>query len=342
MFPAFSRKEAHIHISQSTMPSLAPFVPSILLLGAAHLTGAVQVRQLYQFPEATFIENIAIRSNGHLLLNTFANASTYTLDPSTDSPKAELIAQVPGITGLTGIAQVAHDVFAVTGGISDIANYAWEAGTAQTAIINFKKCEKNGKPTVKTVAKGGNTTMLNGMTALPKHPYIVLHAGSKEGNIFRTNTATGAFDIAFHDEKLGFSAGAPVPLGINGLHVHGDYLYFTNSAQQFFGRVKITDKGDRAGDIEEIARVETVPGGAAYDDFSLARDGTAYIGLHPHFLVKVTPDGKQTVLVDDSGDIVLAGPTSTALSKDEKTVYVVTGGTNEASGGRGQVVAVTL
>ncbi|VUC25179.1 unnamed protein product [Clonostachys rosea] len=324
------------------MPSLAPLVPSVLLLGAAHLTGALQVRQLYQFPEATFIENIAVRPNGHLLLNTFANASTYTLDPNAEDPTAELIAQVPGITGLTGIAEVAKDVFAVSGGISDVANYAFEAGTAQIAIVSFKKCEKDGKPTVKTVAKGGNTTMLNGMTALPKHPHIVLHAGSKEGNIFRTNTATGTFDIAFQDEKLGVSANASVPLGINGLHVHGDYLYFTNSAQQFFGRVKITETGDRAGDIEEIAHVGTVSGGAAYDDFSLARDGTAYIGLHPHFLVKVTTDGEQTVLVDDSGDIVLAGPTSTALSKDEKTVYVVTGGTSEASGGKGQVVAVTL
>ncbi|KAK4615080.1 hypothetical protein CLAFUR0_08879 [Fulvia fulva] len=80
-------------------------------------TATVKTRTIYHFLEPTFIENIVIRPNGHLLLTTFREGSVYNLDPNAASPVPELVAKLPGTTALTGIVQIEYDTYAVTGGI---------------------------------------------------------------------------------------------------------------------------------------------------------------------------------------------------------------------------------
>lgn len=80
-------------------------------------TATVKTRTIYHFLEPTFIENIVIRPNGHLLLTTFREGSVYNLDPNAASPEPELVAKLPGTTALTGIVQIEYDTYAVTGGI---------------------------------------------------------------------------------------------------------------------------------------------------------------------------------------------------------------------------------
>ncbi|KAK2684497.1 hypothetical protein QWA68_016520 [Fusarium oxysporum] len=311
--------------------------------GMASPVKAPTTRELFHFPNATFIENIAVRPNGHLLLNTFDNGRMYTIDPSAPHITPQVAAQLPDVASLTGITEIAPDVFAVSGG-NPVGSYSFQEGSLKVFVVDFVKGKKShGKqtPVVKKIADVPNTEILNGMTHLPKHPHIILTADSVQGRIFRVDTKTGAVDIAFGDQKLAAGKDSSPPLGVNGIKIYDDYMYFTNSAQQFFGRIKITAKGDRAGDIEEIVTV--ADRSMAYDDFAMARDGTAYVGTHPSYLSKITPDGKQTILVGADNREILFAPTSAALSRDERKAYVITEGASTMGGvNGGQVVEVTL
>lgn len=301
---------------------------------AASVNALVHPRLIYQFPNATFIENIAVRPNGHLVLNTFDDGRIYTIDPCAHNPTPKLLAKVPGVTGVTGIAHIAPDVYAITGGLHDIPNYTWQAGSAQVFKLDLNNLQCAGKPLLTHVVSMPLAHILNGMTSLPSQPHVILSVDSKTGDLWRINIDTGSVELAFHSDELGVSDDGIVPLGANGIHIYGDYLYLTNSARGYFGRVKIDKSGAQVGHIEVISRPVTGAPGSTVDDFVRIPDGSFYVALEPDSLVKVSPDGKNTLLLDGSSDILLAVPTSVALSNDKTKAYVITSG--------GQIVEIAV
>ncbi|CAM1509888.1 Fc.00g002230.m01.CDS01 [Cosmosporella sp. VM-42] len=321
-------------------------VVGFLAVAAAHKPTS---RQLFQFPNATFVENIAVRQNGTLLLNTFDNGRMYSLDPSDQNPVAHFVAQFPNVTALTGIAEVAPDVFAVSGGMLNMATFSFDVGTAKIFLVDFRGCGKTSdgveSPSIKHAASIPDATILNGMVSLPKSPHIILSVDSAKGLLYRINTKTGSVEVAFEDEGLGIDSGSiHVPLGANGINIHKNYLYFANSNQAFFGRIQISANGDRAGNVEKIVSVpDPDAAGESYDDFAISHDGTAYVSLHTSYLAQITPDGKQTLIAGGDNGVPLYDPTSAALSKDGKKVYFTTGGTTvNGNVEGGQVVEVLL
>lgn len=334
--------------------------PIITAMGLAGIASAASVsrdalppsaRVVYQFPNATFIENIATRSNGNILFTTFDRARLYTLDPTETDPEPRLVVQVPNITALTGIAEIAPDTFGITGGESVLEDYDFANGTAIVATVEFRKSALGtGEEEVilKTIASVPDPEILNGMRALPGRPGWLLTADSKGGRIYRVNTFTGSVEVTLQDDRL--TAG-PVnvnvpPLGVNGIEVLGDYLYLTNSARQFYGRIRIDTMGSRRGDLEILRQETGGPAAGIYDDFALRPDGTAYIGLQQTSLVKANRHGRRTFLVgpEVGTEFDLSSPTSAVTSKDGCQLYVVTGGISGMDGSitGGQIVAVTL
>ncbi|KAK0718485.1 hypothetical protein B0T26DRAFT_713436 [Lasiosphaeria miniovina] len=293
-----------------------------------------QARQIYAFPDnATFIENVAVRPNGHILLGTFSNGSLFSLNPDTRTPEAELVAKLPGVGALVGIAEIAPDVFAVGGGDLLPEGFGFVNGSMKVYTVDVKKKK------VKVAASLPAATGLNGITPLPGHPGVVLAAESVAGQILRINTATGRIDVAIADTQLGPSSDpAIVPLGVNGIKVSNGYLYFTNSGLGFFGRIKITASGERAGQVERITSIENPGFTHAFDDFVFGSGLTpdAYVALHPNSIQRIAADGEQTLFVGGDGSNLMPypGPTSVALSRDGRKIYIVTG--------LGQVVEATL
>ncbi|KND91766.1 hypothetical protein TOPH_03445 [Tolypocladium ophioglossoides CBS 100239] len=295
------------------MRSLAGFAAG--LLGAGQLAQAVQVQLLYQFPDAKqSIENIAIRRNGELLLTTFDDGQLYALDPLAKDPEPRVVVKVPDATGLTGIVEIEEDMFAVSCGINNLTDASMVEGSAKLVAIDFNKATDGVTPTVRTFAKIPNTQMLNGMAPLPHIGSTLMSADSNK-------------------EAKRFS------LGINGIKFSLVWMYFTNSDRRLFGRVQIDEFGNRKGEVEEIVRLPA-SSGLMPDDFSMFYNGTAFVAAHPNSVLKILPDGTWTVLVGGDSAVKLNEPTSTALTQDGKTLYVVTGG--GAGGKGGQVVAVTL
>ncbi|KAI3323665.1 hypothetical protein HD806DRAFT_70106 [Xylariaceae sp. AK1471] len=320
---------------------LSLFSPMLMAIS----TGALKARQLFEFPNATFIENIAVRPNGHILITTFDQAHLFTIDPA--APGYPVItAQVPGKTALTGTTELTRDKYAVAAGIMD--NFAFMNGSSSIWLVDFSSNTK--QPSLTLAANIPQAASINGIVTLPKHKHVILAIDSAKGVMYRVNTVSGEVDVAFEDELLangnsnstgGGSPTSPPPIGANGVKIHDGYLYFTQSVQQFFGRIRISDAGDKIGDVEKIV---SVPEGLrAYDDFAMTKGGVSYAVVHPNAVVEVTPSGQQTVIYRPDEIPNLREPTSAALSADERRLYIVTGG-NQTNGKvyGGQIVEVEL
>jgi len=298
------------------------------------------MKQIFQFAEATFIENIHLRPNGHLLLSTFKSGELFGLDPNAAKPSPTPLALLPGSTGLTGIATIGHDVFAVTGG--EHLQFEFKNNSMKVYVVSLP--EGSDKWKVHDPIDVPDTKMLNGMTSLPTMPHVVLSVDSIGGRVFRIDTDTGVAGVVFKDLSLGPGNDAQVPLGANGVKIFKDYLYFTNSAQGTFARIKINDDGTEYGDVEVIARLEgAINMSNAYDDFAFDEAGNAYLSVHSNSVMKVSPDGTQTTFAGGGNDTFLKEPTSVALSGDGKSIYVATGGTTVGDVVHGgQVIQFTI
>jgi hypothetical protein len=274
--------------------------------------------QVFEFA-SHFIENLHFRSNGRLLLSSISSGDLFTMDPAAPAPAAKAVVSCTGSTGLSGIATIGPDLFAVSGGIHG----SFRFDDMHVYVVSLPENSDSG--VVLDRISVPDAIGLNGMAALPATPRVVLSADSHGSCIYRINTLTRVVDIAIADPLLGH--GPTFKMGINGLKVFNGYAYFTNSGQGFFGRVKINDDGSRAGEIEIIARLSGEPGiGHAFDDFTLDAEGNAYVTLHLNEIVRITPDGTQTTFAGGGKSNIFKGPTSAVTALDGKSIYVGTGG----------------
>ena len=316
-----------------------------LVLGTLSVSAEPKIRELYTFNDGTHIENLVVRSNGQILFGTFGQGNVYNVDPEAHSPKLQLIAKLPGADAVTGIAEIAKDVFAVTAGVR----------TGDFTIDFFKlfKIDLRSKMPISANGRGAKTIadltgvgLLNGMCALPHLPGIVLSADSSNGTMFRLNTTTGEKTAVITDENLKPTTDETAfPLGVNGIRISGTFLYFTNSARTLFGRIPITRDGYQAGPSEII--VEKFGGLEIWDDFDVItgsachdHDPRALVTSHPNSIIEIRLlSGEQSIFLGGGNSSLLYGPTSLAASKDGKKIYVVTSG---AGGPGGQLLEVSI
>lgn len=297
-------------------------------------------RLLFESTRGIFFENVFTRSNGHLLLTTFDQGRIYSLDPSSPNPEPQLVAQIPGSNSSFGISEISPEVFAISSGNYIISDFRFIRGSAKITTLDLTRGFREGrKPVMRTVAQVANTTMLNGMVSLPFSPHVVLSADSNAGQVFRINTLTGSVKVIFQQPLL--AGTSELPMGINGMKILDDHLYFTSSAHGFYGRFRINAQGSIVGELEQLSLLPA-GWGLRYDDFTLNSEGVAYVATQTSKLVQITADGNQTILLDDSTDLVPRFPTAAALSKDEQTVYLVTGGSSTDPSKGGQIIEVKV
>lgn len=104
---------------QLLAPGLGLCSSLLLNMQTAVTTGAAAaaVRQIFAFPNAS-IENLQMLSNGNILLSTLdSDGLLYTLDPGANQPEAKPVASFENATGLTGIASLSDNLYAVSGGV---------------------------------------------------------------------------------------------------------------------------------------------------------------------------------------------------------------------------------
>jgi hypothetical protein len=288
---------------------------------------APQVNQLYQFQWPIGVENIVRLQNGHLLLTTSYTGNLYYIDPEAIYPSAQDVITLPGVTALTGMAKIGEGLYAINGGV--LSPNSWE-GYWQVQVVEVKT---HGNVTARlvnsTAVTTPGTTSLYGIAALPKHQRTVLSADPKNSRILRVNTTDDSVSIAIEHPALGPGENATATaLGVKGIRIRGDYLYFTNSAQRKFGRFRIAANGTNVGDAEILACLDEE--GAAYDDFTFDNEGNVFVAVPPSSINKITPGGAQSTFAGGANSTLL-GPTSVVVSKNGSSLYVSTGGREKGS-----------
>lgn len=308
-------------------------VTAVLLAtaGAGSLASRIWVRTVYEFPNS-WIENIAVRDNGNLLL-TFLLPQPDLVElcnPASHSPTPRLIHRFDPFPGLTGITETSPDVFAVIAGNApdiDNPNYSlWEADLT---------CDDEPKiiPLIKHFREG---CLLNGMTTLsPSSPRsdcndaVVLISDSAGGVVLRVDLASKKVSTFLYDPYITQAPppanASAVPFGVNGLRYRPQdgFLYFTSTDRRLLARVR-ADPDDKtaSGPIDVLNA-----GGVAGDDFAVRDEGDCGIVAYEtsgvdQLVVRVVVRGGET-------EVLLEGelPTSAQFGRTERdrdTLYVVT------------------
>lgn len=306
---------------------------SALALTASVVAQPYPITTVYQF-ENSFsgvgyvnIENVAVRSsNGQLLLNFVTGAIMAQLDPHNPEPEVlvNISSAYPGAPGsLTGIAETGHDVFTVAAGSFQYGPQVPGGVAGVPGSFSVWSVDLTGpKAQAKQIVAIPEASILNGITTVQADKDVVLIADSGLGAIWRVNVKTGAYSQVIQSPLL-----LPTPannFGVNGIHARGPYLYFTNSAQGFFGAIPFSADGFPAGPVTPFVNATN---GTSFDDFTLDKADNAYIATQPNAVYEVTRESPVPILIAGGGeDMTLLGPTSCVFDKKEEVLYVVTMG----------------
>lgn len=311
---------------------------SFLSLFAACITGVqanspslpLPLRLLHQLSLGSWIENLWVRSNGDILLSTLApNASVYLIsDPTVASPDVSLIYTFGSMHGILGIIETKPDVFVVVG-----SNYSELGrpvnGTSAAWELDF---HYPSKPSAREITAMPDAIFLNGIESVPSSDTTLLIADSTRGLVWRLNTLTGNYGIAIQNPAMDAPAGAPLAIGINGIRVHNGYLYWTNSYEATFYRLRITADGYPApgAAVQVVGKADA----EFLDDLFIGPVGKDIIWSPTNLdnmLVALNPRANEPAVVVEGSPsrLTVAGGTACQFGRgqtDQQILYVATSG----------------
>ncbi|KAJ5761743.1 uncharacterized protein N7511_005125 [Penicillium nucicola] len=287
---------------------------------------SVKVETLFQFPEnGSWIDNLVLRSDGSLLLTRLDVPEVWSVN--TTKGNATLAYSFPNVTSCFGISEIADDIFAVVVGNFSTTTYKPDAGSFSLQKIDFSQTNSEMDerasqfPNASQIAVLPDAQALNGMTTFSQNPDLVLIADSPKGAVWKVNTKTGDYSVALNDTTMLPAKGQALPLGINGLKMVEDYLYYSSTTRMEFCRVKVDEE------VKPIGEYEVIASGFLPDNLDVNEDGMAYIATDPqNSVVRITPSGQISLVAGGQLSTEMPGPTSTRLSDDRKTLYVGTSG----------------
>ena len=282
------------------------------------------IKSIYDFTNFN-LENIAPRSNGHLLLSATNQPYLCDLDPSASTITPTYLPHLSEVTSALGIAETSQDIFAVAAG-----NYSSQDAAVAGSFAVFSVNMNTPQPTVKLITKIPEAGGLNGAAPLTGNSGTVLVADSILGAVWKVNVATGQYSIAVQDSALApdASAAAGTSIGINGLRTVGSSMYFTNSYTNSFGRIPLNSDGTAAGAAVILAHASS----GILDDFDMDPQGDAWIATHHHSMTEVASGGAMTSVTGGANTMV--EPTSARYGRGAQTstLYVVSAGNGTFSG----------
>ena len=326
---------ANMHSHLFSLTFVAVFLQQILFTAAQPLfnrdDGEYSTRTVFQFPNGSWVENIAVRANGNLLLTRIDAPELFIIDPSAANPKAQLVYSFPEATGLAGIAETSPDKFALIAGNFSFATGA-QLGSWSIWTVDFSKtsCTCNGTvgPEITKVTNISSAKFLNGMSSLNNDTVLV--GDIDEGVIYGVNVNTGSSYVASAGDPL--LAPTPNPIlgnvSVNGIHVRDNFLYFVTSATNIFGRMPIRADGAQIGNASIVAHAFNSSIG--FDDFTFDDKGNFFlVTASGNSIQQVTPDGRSKIVAGSLNSTALAEPTSVHFGRgqaDKNVLYVTTAG----------------
>jgi hypothetical protein len=307
------------------------------------------VRDVYQFDTDTWIENLAVRPNGDLLLivdedinNPVHPVALYQLaNPTSPQPELSLVYSFNPLGTILGIAEIQPEVYAV---LAENFTGSFEAvpGTVRLYTFDYNNGDDADPIVTEVIPLLPNSTIgPDGIAALPGQPDTVLVADMYASLVWAVDITTGGTTVFAQTPEMA-EAYNFTHMGINGLRVGQDeYLYFTNSDLKSVYRLPLDLENCGSEAAPELQHAELVANltdvsPVFIDDFTIGKDGTVWVtsGGPGNMVVAVRPDGRGGF----QEPVVAAGaPNSNALNggvgaafgrspSDRDTLYVVTNG----------------
>ena len=297
---------------------------------------------VYQFPNGTWVENLTFHPNGLLYVGFLSNGSIWKLDPACPRDPPTPAFHFPGKTAVNGLVPLGPDRLAVVAGRVSPAGI--ESADPQWTVYDLA-VPRDRPARVRRAYDFPTARYLNGMTAVPGAPDVLLLAGALSGDVWRLDLRTGAGTrrAAFSDPLFAFQSPPVAPVNTNGVRARGGRLYFTNSDQNVYGSLPLTRDGFKAGPASVLSR--DLPG---LDDLELAPDGGAYLPSILQRVVWKSPPGggPVTVVAGSAEERRLDHPDSCRLRPGkEKELWTTTAGYSAGLGGGyggGQIVKIRL
>lgn len=221
-------------------------------------TPPLTVDVLHQFPVGTWLENLAIRRNGKILTTTLSSGEIFQVDNYGVEP-IRLVYSFGDSTGCTGITHLGRDVFYVIAGTFNISTLSAVGGSWSVFRVDVHHHHhhvKKPKPAkVSLVANFSDSILLNGITVLNKYKKWLLVSDSGAGVVYRLEADTGKVVKVLEDPlmKPDNSSG----IGVNGIKIKTNQLYFTNTNKNIFARIIIEADGSSKESATVVADIDT-------------------------------------------------------------------------------------
>jgi hypothetical protein len=255
-----------------------------------------------------------------------------------------LVTQIPGVSSIQGIVELEPDIFYVLAqnitGLTVIPSTIalWRVDLHQFAVTEDRIVLQPAA--IQLVARIPEGVLFNGMCRLsPSDSSNLLISDSMSATITKIDVHTGIYKSVISDPLMEYLP-TGLTVGVNGIHVHGQNLFFTNFNQAIFARIPISLQTGAA-----TGPAQVVVNGTAGDDFILSEDGNkAYLALW----------GRNEIAeIDIPGRVARVVATSTALEAssavawgrglgDQTSLYVSAGNSGMGTAMMGTVARVDL
>lgn len=284
------------------------------------------LRDIFQWPLLTWIQGMAIGTNGDIYMNTVSPDASIWLaaGANTESPSISRVHKFENLNAVTGIVETQTGVYTFLGGN--------ETSIGKAVMDTFRVWELDTRhglePIITERVYVPGAGLLAALIPVPNAANIMLVSDSTLGQIYRINLATGDYETILENATMDPPAWAPVPFGIGGMQLHKGYLYFVNCFRALLYRIKFADDGYPAAGakIELVLELQSI----FLDGFIIDTNDTIWVATDAdNRLLAITPNGSITVVSGGPDELTVAGVVTGAfgtLPGDEKTLYCVTNG----------------
>lgn len=287
-------------------------------------------RVVHEYSNPTWLENIAVRPNGDILATELSPVPNlyHIANPESPSPISTIIHTFNSTGSISGITEVKPDVFILVG-FEETAIAQPVPRTGEVWKVDFST---RRRPIISKVSSTPNITLSNGIIALPGGEAILI-ADSYNGYVYRFDLESGHASLVLnYPEMKPLANDLGLVLGVNGLHIYGDFLYFTNSFASTIYRIRInliTGHARSGAVIEPVTHADTT----LLDDFIMDNRGGLYAAAGGEATIRFAPHGAKnmTIVAGSPNSLSYAGPTAMAFGRSAgrtnyNVLYVTTDG----------------
>jgi putative intracellular protease/amidase len=282
-------------IARALMTALNRQLPTIFDRTPEAIASA---QTIAEFPVHTFLENIAINTQGTIFITSYEEGKIYRILPNGDRTE---FASIDG--NIAGIA-------------IDRAGNVLIASSVNGKIPTIFRIDPTG--TAESIVTLPEAIFLNGMTHLQGDHFLV--ADSYKGAIWDVDITAKTAQIWIRDNLLARSdTRNPFP-AVNGIKIYQDAVFASNTQRQLLIRIPLGKNSTPKAPEVFLTNVNL-------DDFAFDIQGNLYGTTHVYnSVIRITPDKQITIIAKAEQGVTGSTALAFGRASDQTSLYVTTNG----------------